>query len=309
MISETPLVSVLINTKDRDKLIPIAISSALKQIYKNIEIVVVDGASTDKTREVVLGCGDERIKYFYSSDEKMPACWNLGLSKCHGDYIALLDDDDEWYPDKIQKQVDLFTSLDESYGWISCGEEYFDDSKGEIVGNMIPSIRGYIHEQLLENAGIGISGGTTLMFRKSAIFASGNPVANIDYSTDFLLSLWVSKRFKFDYCEEILCKCHVNHIYERARASKLQPSLSSFNKLIQWNNYILDTYRDSFIKSPRLQYIYLRNLALLYSRMKKPFKSLKYVILSIRVSRGRARKNVTLLLKVVQNLTGHKEIL
>lgn len=301
------IVSVLINTRNRDRLIPRAIHSALNQTYKNLEIVVIDGASTDNTKEVILGFADARIKYFYSPVATGTDCWKLGLSKCHGDYIALLDDDDEWLPEKIHKQVALFNFLDNSYGWIGCSGDLYDDVKCNTVGTVIPFLRGYIHEQLLENAGKGISGGSTLMFRKDALTSADNPIANIAYSTDFLISLWLSKSYKYDYCDEVLCIGHINHIYEHTRASKLQPTAANFIKMIQWNQFILSTYHDTLSRNPSYKYLYLRNLALIYAQQGDIKRTIKFTLHSVIAAPGRWRKNASLLIKAISTYVNRGE--
>jgi len=90
------LVSVVIPTiKGREKLLKRAIASVKNQTYKNIEIIVVDeGKSSPEQR-------------------------NIGMERAKGDYIALLDDDDIWLPQKIEKQVDVMNS-DENIGLVTC---------------------------------------------------------------------------------------------------------------------------------------------------------------------------------------------
>lgn len=103
--SLNPLVSVLIPTFNRSKLVVRAIRSALQQTYKNIEVVVVDDGSTDDTREAIAALGDSRVRYFYTPNRGRSAARNLGLTKILGDYIAFLDSDDEFYPQKIEVQL------------------------------------------------------------------------------------------------------------------------------------------------------------------------------------------------------------
>lgn len=106
-----PKVSVQIITHNRANLLPLAIESALSQTYKNLEIVIIDNNSTDKTEELVKRylASDNRIKYFRVVENwGITATRNFALTKSTGKYIAVLDSDDFWLTeDKIEKQVDF----------------------------------------------------------------------------------------------------------------------------------------------------------------------------------------------------------
>lgn len=99
------LVSVIIPTYNRSKMLIKAITSVQKQTYKNIEIIVVDDGSTDDTKRVVKKINDKRVKYFYKRNGGPSASRNLGLKHSKGEFITFLDDDDEYIPGKIEKQV------------------------------------------------------------------------------------------------------------------------------------------------------------------------------------------------------------
>lgn len=101
------LVSAIITTHNRKNLLKCAIDSVFAQTYSPIELIVVDDASDDGTSEI---CQDSRIKYVYISKEETRGgnyARNLGIKNARGKYVAFLDDDDEWLPTKIEKQVAL----------------------------------------------------------------------------------------------------------------------------------------------------------------------------------------------------------
>lgn len=99
------MVSVIIPTYNRGPLIGRAIASVLNQTYKDIEVLVIDDASTDYTETVVDSIKDERLHY-YKLEKNGGACRarNVGISKAQGEYIAFLDSDDEWMSNKIELQ-------------------------------------------------------------------------------------------------------------------------------------------------------------------------------------------------------------
>ena len=114
-----PLVSVIIPTRNRAKFLARAIESVLKQKYSKIECIVVDDASMDNTKEAVLAFNDSRILYLRNKVRiKASGSRNRGIKAAKGHYIAILDDDDEWLPDKIKKQVIKFGSVSKKVGVI-----------------------------------------------------------------------------------------------------------------------------------------------------------------------------------------------
>lgn len=99
-----PKVSVIISTHNRENLIRGAIDSCLNQSFKDLEIIVVDDGSTDNTKEVLKGYGSS-ICYIYQEQRGRAEARNRGIKLARGEYIAFLDDDDLWLPQKLEKQV------------------------------------------------------------------------------------------------------------------------------------------------------------------------------------------------------------
>lgn len=118
------LVSAVITTHNRKDLLLLAIQSVLNQTYKRIECIVVDDASTDGTKEMLNDYIKQgRLKYIYIPAEK--SCGgnharNIGIQNANGKYIAFLDDDDEWLPEKIEKQIIAFEQ-NKDVGFVYCG--------------------------------------------------------------------------------------------------------------------------------------------------------------------------------------------
>ncbi|KZZ83903.1 glycosyltransferase family 2 protein [Bacillus sp. SJS] len=107
---KSKLVSVIIPAYNRAKVLSFSLESVLKQTYKNLEIIVVDDNSNDNTQEIVNTyiAKDKRIKYLRHEQNKGGgAARNTGISHAKGFYIAFLDSDDAWYPEKIKLQIEL----------------------------------------------------------------------------------------------------------------------------------------------------------------------------------------------------------
>lgn len=102
-----PLISIIIPTYNRAKVIIRAIDSVIKQTYQNWELIVVDDGSSDNTKEVIQPwLADKRIHYFFKDKSGASSARNLGIDKCLGEYIAFLDSDDEFEKNKLRDQLD-----------------------------------------------------------------------------------------------------------------------------------------------------------------------------------------------------------
>ena len=100
----TPLVSVVIPTFNHAPLLKIALQSVIAQTFTNWEAIVVNNFSTDATVEVVESFNDSRIKLInFSNNGVIAASRNVGIKMATASYIAFLDSDDIWYPEKLQK--------------------------------------------------------------------------------------------------------------------------------------------------------------------------------------------------------------
>lgn len=102
-----PLVSVIIGTYNREQYIRECLDSVLAQTYRNMEVIVVDDASTDKTVNVVRRYGDRVRLVVRNTNSGLPAIpRNQGVRLARGKYVAFLDSDDIWFPEKLTRQVE-----------------------------------------------------------------------------------------------------------------------------------------------------------------------------------------------------------
>jgi glycosyltransferase involved in cell wall biosynthesis len=113
-----PLVSVIIPTYNREKIITRAIDSVFAQTYQDFEIIVLDDGSQDNTKAVVEGYGT-KVHYFYQNNKGIAGARNAGMHQAAGEYIAFLDSDDYWLPGKLERQMALFSEHPE-YGMAAC---------------------------------------------------------------------------------------------------------------------------------------------------------------------------------------------
>lgn len=102
---QSPLFTVIISTYNRRDLLPRAIQSVLNQTFPHFELLVIDNGSTDDTRFVVQRTKDSRIQYIINPNptSSCDAPRNLGIKMAKGSLISFLDDDDIWYPERLEK--------------------------------------------------------------------------------------------------------------------------------------------------------------------------------------------------------------
>jgi glycosyltransferase involved in cell wall biosynthesis len=90
------MVSIIIPTYNRSRLVVEAVTSVLCQTVKDLEVIVADDGSTDDTRSRIESIDDKRVRYFYKANGGVSTARNLGLEKATGDYVCFLDSDDLW---------------------------------------------------------------------------------------------------------------------------------------------------------------------------------------------------------------------
>ncbi|HEY9769027.1 MAG TPA: glycosyltransferase family 2 protein [Coleofasciculaceae cyanobacterium] len=115
-----PLVSAIIPAYNAERFIARTLDSILNQTYKNIEVLVVDDGSSDRTAEIVKAIAkkDSRIILLQQPNSGVAKARNLAIAKAKGEYIAPIDADDIWYPQKIEKQVEVFSYSEASVGLV-----------------------------------------------------------------------------------------------------------------------------------------------------------------------------------------------
>jgi glycosyltransferase involved in cell wall biosynthesis len=167
-----PAVSVIIPTYNRSALLRKTIQSVLSQTFQDYEIIVVNNSSTDDSVEMIRSLKDPRIRVFEISNGGVIAkSRNLGLRNAQGKYIAFLDDDDMWVPEKLEKQAAYLDKHPEyqmvySEVWridendvrkelmpINRKTKEGDLSEELLKGNFIPQLTVMIRRELLETVG------------------------------------------------------------------------------------------------------------------------------------------------------------
>ena len=112
------VVSIIIPTYNSEKFIKRCLDSVINQIYKNLEIIVIDDASKDNTKQIIKEYveKDNRIRPFYSSENKgVSFSRNIGLKASTGEYIMFVDSDDELTKDAVRRMIDISVKYNSDY--------------------------------------------------------------------------------------------------------------------------------------------------------------------------------------------------
>ncbi|MBD1828744.1 glycosyltransferase [Microcoleus vaginatus GB1-A2] len=133
--TQTPQVSVIIPAYNGDRYIAQAVESALSQTFTDLEIIVIDDASTDRTHQVLQPYFD-KIRYVYQENRGVAAARNRGIQEAKGEVIAFLDQDDFFLPDKLAAQVALFRQQP-SLGIVNSGWRLVNE-QGDAISDIKP---------------------------------------------------------------------------------------------------------------------------------------------------------------------------
>lgn len=195
------MVTAIITTHNRIDVLPRAINSVLSQTYKDIELIVVSDGSTDGTDEYMESYEqDNRVRYIsYSPGHGGNYARNQGILNAKGEFLAFLDDDDEWLPEKIAKQVAVLNENPEA-GLVYTAVRSIYVNEG-IAYNFFPECEGDLSKRIL----IGNCIGTTscVMVRRELV-ADELFDEELKAMQDHEMWIRLCQKTKVVYCKEVL---------------------------------------------------------------------------------------------------------
>lgn len=260
-MNDKPYVSIIIPTYNRAYCILDSIKSVLNQTYPYFELLIIDDGSNDNTEEVVCAIDDARVQYFkMQQNSGASAARNYGVSLAKYDYISFQDSDDEWTPDKIEKEMEMMFSGPD-VGLVYCQMKCINmlsDLKSEDDNYLIPdegvpySYRsGHIFDQLLKANFIGLP---TILVKKECIENLGGFDESFHALEDWELILRIAKNNVIGYVDEPL------HIYKMGNDESVSKNSTVFwearckilgkykNEMIE-NGIINDVMEDILVKA------------------------------------------------------------
>lgn len=204
-------IDVVIPVHNGEHFIVQAIKSVERQIYRPDKIIIIDDGSTDRTESLIKSHqAIIPIQYIKKVNGGLSSARNEGIKLATSEYIAFLDADDEWYPDKLEKQIDKFkTSSFSNIGVIYC--QYNIINEDGVIANKHfilkadPDIRGNIFKKLLLVNMITGSGSGVLIKRK-CFESVGLFDENLRACEDWDMWLRIAQKYEFDYVDKVLVK-------------------------------------------------------------------------------------------------------
>jgi len=205
-----PIVSVVIPTRDRAEALRIAVSSVLAQTFRDLEIVVVDDASCDATPEILRGFCDPRLRVLRQAEPRgASVARNLGIRHASGTpYVAFLDDDDEWLPEKLEAQVRLLDHASPEVGLVYTGYLVLDRSSGRVATQMVPSKEGDLSRALMMGNCLG--GTSSVLIRRQCLDEVGLFDEDLPSFQDYDLWIRIARRYRIAYLAKPLMKYYLH---------------------------------------------------------------------------------------------------
>ena len=276
-----PEVSIIIPTYNRANFLIQSIQSVLNQTFTDFELIVVDDGSIDDTKKIVWKFvkKDKRIKYIYQENSGGTAGpRNTGIKYSAGNYLAFLDSDDQWLPEKLEEQVSfLKKSKDEKLGFIGCGALAIKKENEEIIAKYeLPlSYRGNIFNKILKKNFILTPSG--IILKKEILKTIGNFDENFKMITDWDLWIRISKNYNFDFINKPLFKYYV-HNANITKTISQKETVKDFSGL-------LEKHKEDYLKYLKADYVNnLRHLANSYCKLGDVKLGRKYFIKTIKTN-------------------------
>jgi glycosyltransferase involved in cell wall biosynthesis len=212
-----PLVSVIIPTYNRSRLVVEAVDGVLRQTVRDVEVIVVDDGSTDDTKALIESIVDKRVRYFYKQNGGVSTARNLGLKHVTGGYVCFLDSDDLWPPNFLEIMLDAL-GKNPDYGAAYCARTilYPDGTKLESY-EKDQCKSGFLTKDLFKKTFIQTS---TLCFRRNMLegFSFDERLRN---AQDVDAWLRLSTRIKYLFVPQIEILFRQDHgVTERVHHSR-----------------------------------------------------------------------------------------
>lgn len=228
-----PKVSILMNCYNGQKYLQEAIDSIYAQTFKDWEIIFIDNCSTDNSAKIAQSY-DNKLKYYKTKkNTKLGEARNFGLQYCASDYLAFLDTDDIYLPNKLEQQIKL---MDGNQSLVLCysGRFYIDKFGDGIGGNVPIATTGYVFAEQLKRYEVDM---------QSALIRNNIPIKfdeKLEFSPDYDLFMLICSQYQVGVIKEKLIKYR-----------KLSNSLS-MQKVHKWGEEAKYTLDKVFTKYPEL---------------------------------------------------------
>jgi len=239
------LISVVIPTHNRAELLPRAINSVLRQTYSNIEIIIVSDGSTDNTKEVVkkIAAHDNRVKYIeYYPPRGGNVARNIGINEAKGVFIAFLDDDDEWFPEKLWKQMEIANNQDIGLVYTGANIIYVSEN---IQYLFHPTANGNLSRKILLDNYIGTT--STVIIKRSVLEEVGLFDEKLQALQDYELWIRICQATNVGVVQEALIN-YYNYTGKKQISAVTKKYENSFKYINEKHKNLIQSLSDEELK-------------------------------------------------------------
>ncbi|MBX9627827.1 MAG: glycosyltransferase family 2 protein, partial [Gemmataceae bacterium] len=206
-VAMTPTVSVVMAARNYARFLPQAVESVFAQTVRDWELVIVDDGSTDATPAAARPfLADRRVRYVRADRLGQSRAKNLGVGLTRGPFVAFLDADDAWHPDKLERQLTLFAAP--AVGVVHCGRTVIDEA-GRPVGRPAPAgPRGRVLAELFVYNSVCFS---SVVVRRRVFEHVGGFDPGRDLAIDYDFWLRVARHYMFEAVSDELVLYRTGH--------------------------------------------------------------------------------------------------
>ena len=224
MSDSSPLISIVIPSYNQAKYIGFNLDSILAQTYKNFEVIFIDDGSKDETAEIVKAYTerDSRVKYFHQQNSERAVARSYGISLTNGKYVCLVDSDDTWREDKLEKQLSVMEADPEIVLCYASVNRIDPENKAlKTAPRQQMGYSGNVLEKLLIRNFIP---SVTPMIRKDVLEKVGNQVTEFIPYEDWDFWLRIARHGKFFHIKESLgnYRLHPQQSVQNVKAPRIE---------------------------------------------------------------------------------------
>lgn len=218
-----PLVSVLMSVYNGEEELTASLDSILSQTLQELELIVVDDGSTDRTGELLAACSDPRLQVITQANSGLTLALNRAALQAQGRYLARMDVGDYSLPQRLERQVDFLEQHPEIAGCGSCTA--WIDSRGEVIGtSQVVTTPAAIRRGLLK---MNLLSHGSVMIRRVLFQALGGYRPFFRFAQDYDLWLRISEQYRLTNLVEVLYQWQIAPGAISARHYALQQAYRS----------------------------------------------------------------------------------
>lgn len=231
------MVSVIIPSYNRSATIIRSVNSVLNQTYRDIEVIVVDDCSTDRTKEVLDTVTDPRLRYFcLEKNSGACAARNKGIELAKGEYIAFQDSDDEWLPRKLELQLQAMEQSGAEVAFCKMKDLDYPDTHPLYTPSIAQS--GIVSFQVLYTL---VPVGTQAIVAKREVFEHVKFDMNLKKAQDVEWTFRAGRLYQFYFVNQVL-------VYRYLQGDSI--TMGGNKKALEAHQYILNKYKNDKFESP-----------------------------------------------------------